>query len=283
LEIEKLEEKGECIDTAILIEILILAIIQGVTEWLPISSSGHLVMAQKYMGLSLPVFFDVVLHLGSLLVVLIAFQSEIFKILRALFHLDFKSEEGKLAIYIVLGSIPTAVIGFLFGDVIESLFKNLLVVGIAFIIFGSFLFVSFVFISKRGKNQNKPLDHFDAVLMGIAQGVALIPGISRSGVTITTALLRKVEKQRAFTFSFLLFIPAVVGATGKTAVKVGSLTIAGVDYAGVLLGLAITVVVGYVSLKLLLRIVLRERFHLFAYYCWAIGFIVVLSQVLAVF
>jgi len=230
------------------------------------------------MSLSLPVFFDVVLHVGSLLVVLVVLRNEIFKILRAVAHLDFKSEAGRLALYVVLGSIPTAIIGFIFRTVFESFFNNLLAVGVAFLIMGVFLFMS-----ERGRNQTRPLNPLDAVLVGVAQGIALIPGISRSGITITTGLLRKVSKQTAFTYSFLLFIPAVVGATVLTAAEGENLTAVSIDYASMLLGLAITVVVGYVSLKLLLKIVLRGSFHLFAYYCWAMGFIVVLTQFLGAF
>lgn len=261
-----------------MIEILILAIIQGVTEWLPISSSGHLVLAQKYMDLGLPVFFDVALHMGSLLVVLIVFPSEILKILGAVVHLDFKSDEGKLALYVILGSIATAAIGFLFRDLFESFFNNLWVVGSAFIITGTFY--SFLMISSNRRSQNKQLNHLDAVLIGVAQGIALIPGVSRSGVTITTGLLRKVDRQSAFTFSFLLFIPAVAGAAILTAVETRNLAAADVDITAWFLGLAITVIVGYFSLKLLRRIILKGRFHLFAFYCWAIGFIVLLSQIL---
>jgi len=270
-------EEERSFDTATLIEILILAIIQGVTEWLPISSSGHLVIAQKYMGLRLPVFFDVILHVGSLLVVLITFRRDITKILKAVAHLDFKSEDGKLALYIILGSIPTAVIGFAFNDLFESFFDNPMAVGVAFLFMGGFLF-----LSRYARNQNRLLKHSDAVLIGVAQGVALIPGISRSGTTITTGLFRKVEKQTAFRYSFLLFIPAVIGATIFTATEVENLT-ANIDYASMFLGLAITVIVGYISLKMLKKIVLRERFHLFAYYCWAIGFIVILTQVFTLF
>lgn len=226
------------------------------------------------MGLNLPVFFDVALHLGSLLVVLFAFRSEVFKILRAIARVDFRSDEGKLAILLVLGSVPTAVIGFVLRPVIESLFNNLLAVGAAFLVMGVFLFVS-----ERRRNQTRSLNHLDAILIGIAQGVALIPGISRSGITITTGLLRKVDKQTAFTFSFLLFIPAVIGATALTATEAQQLPAADIDYATMILGLAVTVIVGYFSLKLLRRIVLKGRFHLFAYYCWAIGIIVVLSKV----
>lgn len=259
--------------TATLTEILILAIIQGVTEWLPISSSGHLVIAQKYMGLRLTVFFDVVLHVGSLLVVLLTLRHTIFEVLRAVARLDFKSEEGRLAIYILIGSIPTAVIGFFFKDLFESFFCNLLVVGFALIATGAILFVS-----ERTRGRERQLDHVDAILVGIAQGVALIPGISRSGVTIAAAFRRKVYRQAAFTFSFLLFIPATLAATILTGLEAGTLSSANIDYANMFLGLLVTIVVGYVCLRLVEKIVLAERFHLFAYYCWIIGFVVLLMQ-----
>ncbi len=271
-----MKKKEGSIETATLIEILILAFIQGVTEWLPISSSGHLALAQQYMRLNLPVFFDVSLHVGTLLVVIAVFRSEIFKILQAVVRLDFKSEEGKLVPLIILGSIPIAILGFVFKATFESLFENTLAVGTALLMTGFVLF-----ISERRKNQNRVLNRLDAVLIGIAQAVALIPGVSRSGITITTGLLRKVEKQTAFTFSFLLFIPAVVGATVSTFAEAQNLTAADIDYATILIGLATTIVVGYFSLKLLRAFVLRERLHLFAYYCWALGLIVIFTQALA--
>ncbi len=257
---------------------MILAIIQGITEWLPISSSGHLVLAQRYMGLRIPVFFDVILHMGSLLVGLIAFRKEIMKISVAVFRLDFRSPEGRLALLIVLGSIPTAIIGFVFKVAIESLFENTLAVGGALLLMGFFLS-----ISERRKNCNRSLSPLDAIFVGIAQGIALIPGISRSGITITVGLLRKVEKQTAFNFSFLLFIPAVVGATVLTAADAENLTIAQLDYPTILLGLVATVIVGYLSVKLLRAVLLKEKLYLFAYYCWILGFIVVVSQVLSMF
>jgi len=225
------------------------------------------------LGLRLPVFFDIALHTGSLLVVLIALRGEILKILRGVVHLNFKSEEGKLVMLVIYGSIPTAVIGFVFKNTFESIFNNPMVVGIAFLTMGVFLSVS-----ERRKNHNRPLNHLDAVLIGVAQGIALIPGISRSGITITTGLLRKVDKQIAFMFSFLLFIPAVVGATAFTVAEAQNLTAVDIDLPTMLFGLVTTVVVGYFSFKLLRKIVLRGSFHLFAYYCWAIGIVVVLSQ-----
>jgi undecaprenyl-diphosphatase len=188
-----------------------------------------------------------------------------------LIKLDFKTEEGKLALYIAIGSVPTAFIGFLFHDIFESFFHNLFAVGIALLMTGSFLYVS-----ERRKN-GKELGWLDSLLIGIAQGIAIIPGISRSGATITTGLLRKVEKEKAFRYSFLLSMPAIIGATATESMRVN---VGDVDAAVMLLGVIISLVVGYVSLKLLLKVVLREKFHLFAYYCWTVGAIIVLSQVL---
>jgi len=263
---------------ATLLEILILAIIQGITEWLPISSSGHLVIIQEYLGLNFPVLFDVVLHLGSLLVVLFVFWKDLLRIVKAVARLDFKSQDGRLGLYIVLGSIATAAVGFIFRDVFESYFHNLYAVGVAFIATGCFY--SLLYILRRSGNQGKPLSALDAVAIGVVQGVALIPGVSRSGSTITTGLLLKVEKEIALRFSFLLFIPAVIGAAVLSVIESDGMFVGMVDPVSLLVGLAVTVAVGFVSLRLLLRVVTKGRLYLFAFYCWAVGFAVLLAQIL---
>jgi len=260
-----------------LIEVLILAVIQGITEWLPISSSGHLALAQKYLGLNVPVLFDVILHIGTLFVVLVAFWKDIIKIIKAAAKLNFKTEEGKLALYVIVGSIPTAIIGFLFQDTFESFFTNLFAVGLAFLFTGTLLY-----FSEFGKNKNKPLNYLDALLIGTAQGIALIPGVSRSGATISSGLLMRVKREKTFQYSFLLFIPAVIGATVGTSIKEWQdLVASGVDVASIFLGLIVTMIVGYIFLKLLFKIVIKERFHFFAYYCWALGSLIILTQMLA--
>jgi len=198
--------------------------------------------------------FDVALHIGTLCVVLAVFWKEILGILKALVRLDFKSEEGKLGILIAVGSIPTALIGYFFHDILESFFYNVLVVGIALMVNGVFLF-----FSKRG-GDGRRVDYLDSLLIGVAQGTAIIPGISRSGLTIAAALLRKVEKKMAFAFSFLLSVPAVIGAVTM------------------LFGVVVSMIIGYISLKLLQKLVMQEKFHLFAYYCWIAGITIVLYQ-----
>jgi undecaprenyl-diphosphatase len=225
------------------------------------------------MGLSLPVIFDVVLHMGSLFVVIIAMRREVLEILRAIAHLDFKSQQGRLAWLVVLGSIPTAIIGFVFKSTLESLFSNATAIGIAFLLTGVILYAS-----KQRHNQAKSLDSLDSVLVGVAQGVALIPGVSRSGITISTGLLRRLDKRIAFAYSFLLFIPAVIGATVLTAGEAQNLNAVDLDYVALALGIITTVIVGYISLRLLRTMVFKGRLHLFAYYCWALGFVVLLAQ-----
>lgn len=254
-----------------LFETLLFAIIQGITEWLPVSSSGHLVIAQELMGLKPPLIFDITLHIGTLIVVLAAFRNDIVKVLKAVVQLNFKSDEGKLAVFIAVGSIPTALIGLIFHDIFASLFYNLTAVGTALIITGTFLFVS------ECRKNNRTLTYLDSVLIGVAQGIAIVPGISRSGITITTALLRKVGKETAFTYSFLLSIPAIIGAA---ITESATLTPTNIDITTLLIGATTSTIVGYASLKTLKTIVIKEKLHRFAPYCWTIGTIILISKLL---
>jgi len=142
----------------------------------------------------------------------------------------------------------------------------LLLVGPAFLVTGIFLYAS------KYVKEGKEMNHRDSLLIGIAQGIATIPGISRSGLTISTGLLRKVERKKAFKYSFLLSIPAVLGAMAATIVKEhANLTIGSVDLGSTVIGAITSFVVGYVALQLLQKIFMKQKFHLFAYYCWIIG------------
>ena len=250
-----------------LIEIFILAVIQGLTEWLPVSSSGHLVITQKVLGLNLPLIFDVILHVGTLIVVLIVFRKDIIDIIKAVVKRDFENEEGRLALFIVVGSVPLAIIGFIVHDVIESLFSNLLAVGVALIITGWVLFFS------ERRVGNRKMGYLDVLLIGLAQGITIIPGVSRSGVTVATGLLRKIDKATAFRYSFLLSVPAVLGAT---VMESRDMILGNIDMAPLFLGATISMIVGYISLKLIQKIVMNEKFHLFAYYCWTVGIAIIL-------
>lgn len=253
-----------------LIEVLVLAVIQGLTEWLPVSSSGHLVITQKVLGLNLPLIYSIMLHVGTLIVVLTVFRKDILEIIKALVKRDFETEEGKFALFIAVGSVPIAIIGFVFYDFLKSLFSNLLAVGLALLITGWVLFFS----EKRIGNRKMGI--LDSLLIGLAQGVTIIPGISRSGVTVATGLLRRVDKAIAFKYSFLLSVPAILGAT---VMESRELVVGNVDLVLLFLGAIISMIVGYVSLKLLQKIVMNEKFHLFAYYCWIVGLVIILLTI----
>lgn len=253
-----------------LIEVFILAVVQGLTEWLPISSSGHLVITQKALGLNLPLIYSVMLHVGTLIVVLTVFRKDIIDIIKALVKRDFETEEGKLALLIVVGSVPIAFTGFVFHDFFESLFSNLPAVGLALLITGFVLFFS----EKR--IGNKKMGMLDSLLIGVAQAIAIIPGVSRSGVTISTGLLRKVDKATAFKYSFLLSAPAIAGAT---VMESKELVLGNIDLIPLLLGTIVSMIVGYASLKILKKIVMNQKFHMFAYYCWTVGLAIILFTI----
>ncbi|MEA3429706.1 MAG: undecaprenyl-diphosphatase UppP [Nanoarchaeota archaeon] len=244
-----------------ILQAIILGAVQGVTEWLPVSSSGHLVIFQQFMGLSVPLLFNIFLHLGTLLVIVLVFFKDIIGILKALFKLDFKSEYGKLLLYIIIGTIPTGLIGYYFHDMFESFFLSLRVVSIALLVTGVVLF-----ISERWEKR-KAMNWFDSVLIGIVQGLAIVPGISRSGSTISVGLLRGVEKKKVARFSFLLSIPAIIGA----AILEFDITALSNDLVPIIVGTLVSVVVGYVSLKWLLNLIMQKKFHYFAYYCFVVG------------
>jgi undecaprenyl-diphosphatase len=258
---------------ASVIETVILGIIQGLTEWLPVSSSGHLSVAKELLGLQPPVVFYVLLHLGTLIVVVVYFRRDVLEILEALARRDLKSDDGRLGLFIVLGSIPTAVIGYAFRDFFKSFFDNLVVVGVGLLATGFLLF-----LSERRKGE-RALNWLDSLLIGIAQGIAIIPGVSRSGATISTGLLRRINREIAFKFSFLLSIPAVLGATVEESGDLG-LLIGEEALVAVVLGVAVSMIVGYMSLRLLQKVVLKQRFHWFAFYCWAAGAIIIIWMIL---
>ncbi len=209
------------------------------------------------------------LHVGTLFVILAVFWRDIFKIVKALASLNLKTEEGKFALLIAFGTIPTALIGFFLHDVFEYLSHNLLLVGVALLINGVILF-----LSKRTKT-NRELSPLDSLLIGTAQGIAITPGISRSGATISTGLFRRVKKEIAFKYSFLLSIPAIIGAT---IMESTDLQVDNVDLNTLFLGLIISMIVGYLSLRFLRKVVMKGKLHQFAYYCWIVGLLTVFSQ-----
>jgi undecaprenyl-diphosphatase len=250
-----------------LLKAIILGIIQGITEWLPISSSGHLVIAQQLMHLDVPISFDILLHLGTLLVIFMVFWKDILLTLKAFFKFDFHSFYGRLSLYIIIGSVPTAVIGFTFHDLFESFFSSLFVVAIALLVTGTLLYLTKFFNGKRN------LSSLDSLFIGIFQGLAIIPGISRSGSTIGLGLLLGNKKEQVAKFSFLLSIPAILGAS---IFDLKDFSFTSLGTLNVIIGLITAIIVGYISLKYLLKVIMENKFYYFAYYCWILGLIILI-------
>ena len=202
------------------IEAIILGIIQGLTEFLPVSSSGHLELAKAVLGdQSLPeesLLFTVVLHFATALSTIVIFRKEIAEIFTGL--LQFKwNEQAEFSVKIILSMIPAAVIGVIFNDQIEALFsRQILLVGAMLILTGLLLF-----LADRAKNTNKKVTYSSALLIGISQAIAILPGISRSGATISTSVLLGIDRERAARFSFLMVVPLILGKMAKDLLEGG--------------------------------------------------------------
>jgi len=263
-----------------LAQALFLGFIQGITEFLPVSSSGHLVIFQNIFGLKEPnLFFDVALHFGTLLAVLIVLKKEVFSLLKGLLSFSvhiFKGRKNelveqdkamaRLAGLIIVGLVPTALLGFFFRSIIEVLFNSLLVVGCMLLITGIILWTTRM--TGEGHKDTGNLSILDAILIGFVQGLSIAPGISRSGSTIAFGLFRKVKKSAAVRFSFLLSIPAILGAMvlewENPLLQQGELL-------NVLAGTVVAAIAGYICLKLLIRMVQKGHLYYFSPYCWAVG------------
>lgn len=244
-----------------LLEALFLALIQGLTEWLPVSSSGHLVIFQKLFGIKASVAFDVMLHLGTFFAVLYFLRKEILEICK----LGEKSK--KLLAYIIVGSLPIAIFGFAFKSFFESLFSSLMNVALALVFNGLILYSTKFF---KGK---KKLKFSDSLFIGIVQAISLIPGISRSGITISAAILRGIDKKTAYKFSFLLSMVAILGAS---LLKFNEIDFSQEPLEIILVGTIASAFFGYLALKTVVKFLLSEDFHKFAYYCWFMALLIFL-------
>ena len=247
-----------------IIQAVFLGILQGLTEWLPVSSSGHLVLAQQFFSIDVPIFFDVMLHVGTAAVVVWFMRKEFLAMLKALLKLDFKSKYGRWFMFLLAGSIITGLIGFFGYDFFASLFSQIKYVAAALFATGVFLLV----IERLEKNGQLEFKH--SALMGLAQGLAIIPGISRSGATVGAALIAGANREDAAKFSFMLAVPAIFGAALFEYV---SSDVAVILTTSLVFGTLAAMIVGWLSLKLFLRIVLSKRLWMFGVYCIIISLI----------
>ena len=243
------------------LQAVISGLVQGVAEFLPISSSGHLVILHKLMGLNEPeVFFDIFLHLGTLAAIFIVFGREIIESI---------TTKKRIGLLILISSAVTFVIVLFFIKNIEAAFNNVRTIGLMFVITGIWLIAgNFIRLGTEG------MTVFKACIIGLSQGIAALPGISRSGATISTGLFLGLDGQAAAKFSFLLSIPAILGAFVFKIKEAGfNLTGVNVNY---FIGFFVSCIVGIISLKLLLRILYRNKFHWFGVYCIVVGILVVI-------
>ena len=247
---------------------------QGLTEFLPVSSSGHLVFVQTVLQLetSRLVFFDVMLHVGTLLAVLVFFRGDLFKIVEGVGRAlkgNHWNDGARLLFWILVATLPTGLMGLLLKDWFESLFSRPKVVGAMLLVTGLVLWLT-RFRKREGRSVEK-MGWVDAILIGVAQGIAIIPGISRSGATISAGLFCGLDRELSGKFSFLLSIPAIAGATLLEARKIESVPEGWLT----LMGLLAAFWVGFFSLKVLMKIIQRGKIYHFSYYCGAIGILMI--------
>jgi undecaprenyl-diphosphatase len=266
---------------------LLLGVLQGVTEFLPISSSGHLVVGAHLLGFSMPALtFEVMLHVGTLLPVLWLYRADVAEMVLSLRHATglrsigqaWHDDRGmRLTGCVIIGTLPTVLMGAGLKDLFERLFSSPTVVGVTFLVTGGILMLSLIgrgaADGEHEQESYRTLTLWGALVVGVAQGMAITPGISRSGTTITAGLLLGFERSMAARFSFLLSIPAIVGALvlqlGRVSLARGSGAL--LIYGAGTLAAAIS---GYLALRWLVRLVRQGRLHWFAGYLWPLGTVV---------
>lgn len=261
-----------------LIWAFLLGALQGVTEWLPISSSGHLVLVQKLLFSYNSVLFDVMVHGGTLLAVLTTTWRDLISILRGLLislvklprngmQLLTRDDDAELAFYTVIGTLPIVVVGLAISDYVDQMFNSTAIVGYGLLVTG------FLLLTTKRANGNKSVNLVSSLFVGLAQALAIVPGISRSGSTISVGMLSGMRKEEAVRFSFLLSIPAISGALILEATRS---PMKDMITAANLVGFLSSFIVGVIAIKALLALVRRWKLHLFAYYCFILGILALL-------
>jgi undecaprenyl-diphosphatase len=251
------------------LEALILGIIQGLTEFLPISSTGHLYLGRHLFGLQeAGLLLDTMLHLGTLIAVLVFYKNE--------FSYIIKKPFSKLTFLLIAGTIPAVVIGLLFKDYFEEISKTGVTIGWEFLITGVFLWVADS--AKNGYKKMDDISYTDAIIIGSFQAVAIFPAISRSGMTIVAALWRKLDRQTAAYFSFLLSTPAIAGAVVLQSFDLLKGKGEEITLSALLVGIAASGVFGYIAVKWMINFLKKHSLKPFAIYVWLLGIAVLFFQ-----
>ena len=289
-----------------IVQAIILGVIQGLTEFLPVSSSGHLAIMKNILRMDLETgaLYDVLLHVATLVAICIVMRKDIAKLILAfssivrdvftnflifidrITHKDdqyyikiMSSAYRRFVVLIIVSSIPTAIIGFLLNDIIETVENELLVPGICLIATAVIILIS-DFLAD-GTKKPKDATVYDAFAIGTAQGIATLPGLSRSGTTITACILCGFDRKFAVKYSFIMSMPAIFGALILKLSKISSETVTGGDIAVYIVGMVIAAVVGYFALIFTTKLVQKKSFKYFAFYCFGIGVVSIIAYIIS--
>lgn len=262
-----------------LIDAIILGVIQGLTEFLPVSSSGHLELGKAILGdNSVPeesLMFTVVLHFATALSTIVVFRKDILELLKGLFSFQW-NEETQFSVKIILSMIPAVFVGLMFEEELESLFGgNVILVGFMLIVTGLLLF-----LAGRAKNTGKSVSWKDAIIIGVSQAIAILPGISRSGATISTSVLLGNDRAKAARFSFLMVVPLILGKIAKDVTS-GDLSLESSSSLPLLVGFIAAFITGLIACTWMISIVKKAKLHYFSYYCFAVGLVAIVAGSLA--
>lgn len=273
-----------------LIQSILMGIVQGLSEFLPISSSAHLVFTSNFYkvfkGIEIAqqsneeIFFDIMLHLGTLIAVLIFFRKDIWNIVQALCYgiktQNFSDYKAKLGIFIILGTLITIFLALPLDDVAQNLVYHPAIVGILLVLTGFTLFYS-EFMSKKRENKSDKLDVKKSILIGLAQGLAVLPGFSRSGWTIATGLFVGLDRQTAARYSFLLSIPIILGASMVyPLIKIDVAEATNYNWNAIFIGTFVSAVMGYLCIKYFMKFISKFSLNIFGIYCIIMGIFTVL-------
>ncbi len=286
-----------------LFESIVLGIIQGITEFLPVSSSGHLAIFKNLFGLQdTGLIFDVLLHVGTLIAVFIVFYKDIWELIvngvgiivdciknTGRFIYNTVNKEGikkeynkvistpyrRFAMLVIVTTIPTGIMGVVFNDIIENASTALIIPGICLLLTGTLLLIADN--TPDGTKNEINVTYKNAAVIGVCQGLATLPGISRSGTTIVACLVSKMDKKFAVKYSFIMSIPVILGAAVLEVKDLSTVSTSGSQIACYIAGMVVAALVGYVCIKTMLAVVRKKKFKGFAYYCYIVGAIAIIG------
>jgi len=260
-----------------LLEAIILGVVQGLTEFLPVSSSGHLELAKELLNVSEQdqnLLMTIVLHAATALSTIFIFRKDIKEIIVGLFQFKW-NEEFQFSLKIILSMIPAAFIGLFFENEIEQLFGGqILLVGSMLLITGLLLF-----LADKAKKNNQKVSFSNALIIGISQAIAILPGISRSGATISTSVLLGIDREKAARFSFLMVVPLILGKMSKDILS-GDIQTDSTTLLPLILGFIAAFLTGLIACKWMIRLVKNSQLKYFAYYCFIVGGISIVATLI---